>query len=283
MPCYVPLHAWKRKTGEGVSFTPGRGAIPVQLACNQCIGCRIERARQWTTRIIHETASHAAAQFVTLTYRPENLPPNGTLVKAHPSAFFKRLRSRLGTKLRYYCCGEYGDALLRPHYHAIIWHHSAIANTTIEAAWTHGYTSSASFSPERAAYVARYSIKKLNGARARPHYERVDPLTGELVQLTPEFALMSRRPGIGSTWFDEFHTDLYPDDFVIHSGKKLRVPRYYDLKLAELALAEVKRQRRANAHKFAANNTPERLKVRAICAAAKLNLGKRNLDANERL
>lgn len=280
MPCYVPLHAWKRKTGEGVSFTPGRGAIPVQLACNQCIGCRIERARQWTTRIIHETASHGAAQFVTLTYRPENLPANGSLVKAHPSAFFKRLRSRLATKLRYYCCGEYGESLLRPHYHAIIWHTNAIPNATVEAAWGHGYTSTATFSQERAAYVARYSIKKLNGPRARSHYQRVDPRTGEVIQLTPEFALMSRRPGIGSSWFDQFESDLYPDDFVIHAGKKLRVPRYYDQKLDELELAEIKRQRRRNAHKFAANNTPERLKVRAIVAASKLNIGKRNLDAN---
>lgn len=45
----------------------------------------------------------------------------------------------------------------------------------------------------------------------------------------PEFITMSRRPGIASGWFDRFHSDVYPKDFVtIHDGMRCRPPKYYD-------------------------------------------------------
>ena len=61
---------------------------------------------------------------------------------------------------------------------------------------------------QSAGYVARYSLKKVNGDLAAAHYRRVDPDTGEVFDLVPEFAHMSLKPGIGASWFDRFYGDF---------------------------------------------------------------------------
>lgn len=76
--------------------------------------------------------------FVTLTYRPESLPKDGTLDYRHFQLFMKKLRKKMVPKcpysvgsperdewlekneIRFYMCGEYGDQNWRPHYHAIL-------------------------------------------------------------------------------------------------------------------------------------------------------------------
>ena len=35
-------------------------------------------------------------------------------------------------------------------------------------------------------------------------------------------------PGIGAGWFEKYQTSVYPHDFVVVSGRRLRPPRYYD-------------------------------------------------------
>lgn len=40
---------------------------------------------------------------------------------------------------------------------------------------------------------------------------------------------MSRRPGLGSGWFDEYKSDCYPSDrLVIRGGVVCKPPKYYD-------------------------------------------------------
>ena len=52
--------------------------------------------------------------------------------------------------------------------------------------------------------------------------------TGEMHKLWPEYVTMSRRPGIGSKWFDQYQSDVYPKDFTTVRGKKIKPPKYYD-------------------------------------------------------
>jgi hypothetical protein len=76
----------------------------------------------------------------------------------------------------------------------------------------------------------------------------VDPVTGEAVKLEPEFAEMSRRPGIGYQWFRNHWTDVYAArDGIVVSGKVVPAPRYYDKKLEEIRpyLMRSKREVRA--------------------------------------
>lgn len=195
-------------------------------------------------RCVHEASLHARNTFVTLTYSPQQLPPDSSLDLRHFQLFCKKLRKRMGP-FRFFHVGEYGEASLRPHYHALLFgidflhdevlvsnggKHNLFASPTLEACWSdtsgtsrgkvvHGSVSAAS-----AAYVAGYCLKKFRPGAAPSAPINLD--TG--VQRTREYVTMSRRPGIGAGWIDRFHTDVYPDDQVIHDGCKLRPPRYYD-------------------------------------------------------
>ena len=49
------------------------------LPCGNCIGCRLERSRQWAVRCMHEASLYEDNCFLTLTYSPEFLPSDGSL------------------------------------------------------------------------------------------------------------------------------------------------------------------------------------------------------------
>jgi hypothetical protein len=239
MACYRPLRAYAPRTGrnaEGklqVSFKPKIGYEPIWLPCGQCIGCRLERSRQWAMRCVHEAQMYDRNCFVTLTYDDEHLPANGSLNKRDFQLFMKRLRKRYGAGIRYYQCGEYGELLGRPHHHAILFNFDfpdkqlwsvrdgvrLYRSASLEQLWPHGYSTIGDVTFESAAYVARYCTKKITGKLAGEHYK------GKM----PEYATMSRRPGIGRAWLEKYKDDVYNHDYVVvRNGLKLRPPRYYD-------------------------------------------------------
>ena len=209
--------------------------------------------------------------FLTLTYDNEHLPMFGTLVKQDIQNFFKRLWWKVSTeKLRYYVVGEYGaqcpyheivdcpqcGSLQRPHYHAIVFgwaetptpedvlgHRDGMTiyrSQIIEDAWkesgkdgkkiigSHEY-SMASF--EAAAYCARYIMKKITGDLAAEHYQKHIWQTDQIVDLEPEFAMMSKNPGIGKYYLEQYMHDIYPADEAPIPGRGIKIskpPKYYD-------------------------------------------------------
>lgn len=296
MACYHPLKAFKTTDGR-ILFNKGpEFSVPLELACGQCIGCRIDKSQQWATRINHEAQFHQDKVFLTLTYAPEKLPPLGTLVPRDLTLFLKRLRFKHpSARIRYFACGEYGENTARPHYHVILFGysfpdkrphsktgqgHQQYVSEELDQIWSHGQCMIGSVNWSSAAYVARYVIKKVNGAKADEHYRKLDPETGELVPIHPEFIRMSRRPGIGAEFYEKFKGDLYPSDFAVVSGKKKTVPRYYDrlLEKENSGLHEdIKSGRSANAKKRKHENTPERRAARETVQKARLNQLKRTL------
>lgn len=228
---------------------------------------------------------HTENCFITLTYADEFLPAYGSLDRQAFPKFMKRLRKRVG-KVRYFHCGEYGERSGRPHYHACLfgvgfsdrYHwanrggYPAFRSATLESAWPFGQAEIGSLTFESAAYVARYVTKKVTGKNAQEFYEVVDPVTGELVQLEPEYATMSRRPGIGAAWYEKYGKQTYRHDEVVMRGHPMKPPRYYDVQLErddpEKAQAVFKdRQRR----RCAEDETDERLYVREMCVTNRLN------------
>ena len=79
-----------------------------------------------------------------------------------------------------------------------------------------------------ALYTAGYVRKKVEARDFPWIYDRVNPLTGEIVKVDPEFGVMSRRPGIGRTYLRAHWRDIYPRDFVTIEGREFKPPRYYD-------------------------------------------------------
>lgn len=298
MPCYRPLPA-ARATGSNLKplvYSQGRrpevlakGFEKLELPCGQCIGCRLERSRQWAVRIMHEAQLHDDSLFITLTYDDEHRPVDGCVNVEHTQKFLKRLRrARPKQRIRFFLCGEYGETYDRPHYHACIFGtafpdrkkwmreagHDYYVSEELNRIWGKGFAIIGALTFESAAYVARYVTKKITGPAAEEHYVRDDALTGNVRRLTPEFATMSRRPGLAKDWFDEYASDVYPFDEVISRGHPTKPPRYYDQLLERSdpqQYLEIKLQREEAAAAHAANNTPARLAVRETVTKARLN------------
>lgn len=127
-----------------------------------------------------------------------------------------------------------------------------------------------------AAYTARYIMKKFSGPSADLHY--LDTTTGEILQ--PPYTTMSTRPGIGRSWIDKYHKEVFPLDEVIVDGHQARPPKYYDAQYERIdpeGYAELKKKREANGNKHKADNTPARLAVKAEHLEAKTSTLKRKL------
>lgn len=214
------------------------------MSCGQCIGCRLEKSRQWAVRCVHEAQLHKHNCYITLTYNDQHVPIDNSLNHRDFQLFMKRLRKRYEPKIiRYYMAGEYGERNQRPHFHACIFNHDfddkkylrktpsgniLYTSPTLEQIWTQGYSSIGTLTFESAAYIARYIMKKITGVNQQKHYEKLDEKTGEIKRKEPEYNNMSRRPGIGQNWLRKYKTDIYPQGTLIINGHKARPPRYYD-------------------------------------------------------
>lgn len=213
----------------------------------------------------------------------------------------KRLREHLSRiygikRIAFYMCGEYGEKTGRPHYHVILfgWDFSndrtqvatkrgnaIFKSPTLTKLWGMGHADIGSVTYQSASYVARYVMKKVVGPSAKDHYKRVDVETGEVFHVKPEFQKMSLRPAIGRGFFDEYSEDIYPDDFCLVQGKKVRTPRYYDnlLERTNPSLLEaVKKQRKAKAVLYEKHNTKPRRAVREEVLQSKISKLKRELE-----
>lgn len=302
MPCYFPMQGYRSKelTKNGkrkIVFSSKDGYIDLKMTvpCGQCVGCRLERSRQWAIRCVHESSLYESNCFITLTYNNEYLPRDLSLDVSHFQKFMKRLRKRFGEGIRFFHCGEYGSKFGRPHYHAILFNfdfpdkylwkeengQKLFRSKILEELWPFGHSSVGTATFESAAYVARYILKKVTGDGAEEHYQSVDLDTGEFFQRKPEYTTMSRRPGIAKGWFDKFKDDVFPSDEVVLRGKRMRPPKYYD-SLYELVdpsdHERIKIRRKASASKYSENNSPERLEVRRKVKEAQIKSLVRNID-----
>lgn len=237
MSCYHPMlgmpdyDSGKNEKGnwtykiEG-SWNPDyRNLYPgcIKIPCGKCIGCRLDKAREWSDRMMYELQSNdGKGIFLTLTYNNDSVP----LVVSEEGEFFgfdldlrdlqlffKRFRRAVyPRKVRYYAVGEYGAKTKRPHYHAIIFgiglcdlpDCSPIGRNELgqvyyfsewlQDIWSNGFIGVSDVSYKTFSYVARYTMKKSFG---------VDVPEG----FSPEFSVMSRRPGLGRLYLDS-HPDI---------------------------------------------------------------------------
>lgn len=247
MPCNFPLPAFQAAPGSPLKFGVELGASNLAIACGQCAGCRLERARQWAMRIMSEVPAwpFGSCHFLTLTYSDSFLPPKiegadrHTLVPRDLQLFWKVLRKRSGQKVRYFACGEYGERSLRPHYHAIVFnlvlkdlcpvggvHHVRVLDPLhpgdssslsrspfLESCWKKGAVVVGSVAFESASYVARYVMKKALG-KSKPSHE----------VFQSEFMRCSLKPAIGDYGFDRFYGDYYPSNTFARSDGHVSAP-----------------------------------------------------------
>lgn len=300
MGCEFPIKAY-RSVDKGPSgkplltFNPLRAlnsTSPLQIPCNKCMGCRLEKARQWAVRMNHEAKDWPQNCFITLTYSDEAVPRDFSVDLRHWQLFMKKLRKSLDYKIRFYACGEYGDLNLRPHYHAIIFNHDfsdkqlhsynqkgdpIYTSSSLANLWQNGLCTTQDVTFQSAGYVARYVTKKIGGEAANNHYYRRSPIDGQMYNVRPEFGVMSRRRGIGMGYVEKFKSDYYPSGFVVVNGRKQAPPRFYVSKLTEEEQTRLKRQQRRAAIRHKEHQTMERKMARSAVLHARIENLKRKL------
>jgi hypothetical protein len=305
MGCYHPLKAYQTGTTINgkkiVSFKEERDEHKypqIAIPCGKCIGCKLDKAKQWAIRCIHEASLYEQNCFITLTFNEEYLPEDHSIDKRHLQLFFKKLRNRItdGRTIKYFACGEYGEQRNRPHYHALIFNYDfpdkrlwkkteagelIYRSEILEKLWPYGYSSIGNVTFESAGYVARYQFKKQKDKKS---YELVDDETGELFNLEPEFLLMSRGGkkghGIGYEWFKKYHEDTNKDYLTVNR-MKVGVPKYYDyLKEQTMPqlLEEIKAQREQNILDKHEEFTKERLEQKEAVKKHQLSQLKRGIE-----
>ena len=245
--------------------------------------------------MMHEASLHEDNQFVTLTYDDDHLPKDQSVDQTHMQLFFKRLRKYYAPqKLRFVYCAEYGGKHSRPHYHAIIFGLSLpdleiydknergepiYSSETLDAVWQNGETKSGAVTEQSCGYVAGYMLKDINGNyRKDEPYLAIDTETGESHLRAQPFARYSNKPGIGRAWIEKYMSDVFPsDEVIITGGLKRQTPDYYvnQYKRTDPEGYDQLKERRATAlesEHYIADNTKERLRVKAICRNARMGL-----------
>lgn len=191
-----------------------------------------------------ESFLHQRSTFVTLTYAA--VPgafshggrdwPAGSVNPRDLVLFLKRLRFRIRpVPVRYFGCGEYGEETWRPHYHLALFGIGREATPDVQEAWGLGHVYLGDLTAKSAAYIAGYVTKKMTA-------QDDERLQGRF----PEFARMSRRPGIGSDAVAAIAESLNDregckqigrlGDVVAslrHGGKQMPLGRYLKDKLRE--------------------------------------------------
>lgn len=218
-------------------------AEPMLVPCGKCLACRINKKREWKERIYHEFQISKNAYFVTLTYNEESLPFNGeglpSVCKEDVQKFFKRLRKAYPEdKIRYFLNSEYGEKDNRPHYHCIIFNlpedtlrprngyvrgepqfvkgkgSNSMCNRHLSDIWNKGFVTIGYVTPERCGYTADYYVNKAKN----PDFT------------TPNFNLMSRKPGIGVSYCEKAKDKILStgcNGLFTARGSYTRLPRLY--------------------------------------------------------
>lgn len=205
----------------------------IYVPCGRCFSCQMNKAREWSFRIMNEARLYNESCFVTLTYNEENLPrvsdSQGTLVKRDLQNFMKRLRKAVSPrKIRFFACGEYGENYGRPHYHIIIFgidFRSKLlvkSEGVLDACWPFGFVSVGSLTFGSASYVARYTTKLLTKDKEKLYKDK---------HIEREFALMSRRPGIGVPFLDKIASFAKSHKYMRNGEFKVSIPRLYRTKI----------------------------------------------------
>lgn len=301
MTCFRPLEGYRSRTVNQNGKRPivfklvdALNDRPVKVPCGQCIGCRLEKSRQWAMRCMHEASLYEDNCFLTLTYDDEHLPKDLSLDVREFQLFMKRFRFECGAGIRFFHCGEYGERYGRPHYHAIIFNYdfpdkvlfkrsngfALYTSDILSRLWSNGYAVIGDVTFDSAAYVARYVMKKVTGEASDEHYKVI--VDGQEFNKRPEYTTMSRRPGIGKGWFDKYWRDVYRGDFVVVDGVKMLPPKFYDSQFEAIdptVFGRIKRRRVVAADKVRSNNTSGRHRVRETVKASRISLLKRSLDA----
>lgn len=258
MRCTSPRTVGFKSDGKTIAWSQknySKEYASFQLPCGKCLECRLDYARQWAIRCVHEAQMHESNAFVTLTYSDEHLT-SAKLQYRDFQLFVKRLRKHVfdqflksygienwklltkkekseiyeSHKIGIFVTGEYGDRTKRPHWHACIFNWQPTDKTpkyttdrgdqvyeseTLSNLWGKGISEFGSITFDSAGYCARYAAKKLTHGQDGHEFEPISK--------------KSSKHAIGKRWLEKYWTDVFNHgQIVLQNGQTCGIPRYYE-------------------------------------------------------
>lgn len=233
MRCLSPRDVGFKADGKTLSWTPRTDAkefAKFKLPCGKCIECRLDYARQWAIRCVHEADMYENNAFVTLTYSDEHLK-DPKLDYSDFQKFMKKIRKLQDEPIGVFVTGEYGEKTKRKHWHAILFNYRpkdaaykytnargdrVYDSESLTRIWGHGITEFGSVTFESAGYCARYAAKKLVHGRDGDH--EFNPVSKK-----------SNKHAIGKKWLERNYKDVFNHGrLILEDGTTSSIPRYYE-------------------------------------------------------
>lgn len=237
MRCTSPSNVGFKTDGSTLAWSPKQASkeyASFKLPCGKCLECRLEYARTWAIRCVHEAQMHEKNAFITLTYSDEHLP-GPKLVYSDFQKFMKKLRKLSDSPVGVFVAGEYGEKTKRPHWHCIVFgwspsdgvrkgtNHSGdilYESATLDRLWGKGLCDYGAVTFKSAGYVARYAAKKIVHSGGR--------IKGSDDHEYQPISKKSSKHAIGKRWLKEFWPDvLRSGSVVLQNGQEAPIPRYY--------------------------------------------------------
>lgn len=260
MRCTHPRTVGFKTDGKTIAWSPkdySKEFATFLLPCGQCIECRLDYARQWAVRCMHEAQMYGDNNsFITLTYSDENLLSD-QLQYSDFQLFAKRLRKKIFTdfikkfgvqnwnlltkeekdvqlsriSIGYFVTGEYGDKTKRPHWHAIIFNYRPSDST-------YKYTSDRGdqvFTSEELTKLwglgnAEFGSVTFESAGYCARYAAKKLIHGMDGDHDYEpISKKSSRQAIGKKWLEKYWPDVFNyGHAILPDGQTCSVPRYYE-------------------------------------------------------
>lgn len=246
MRCLKPRTVGFKSDGKTIAWSfknCDKQFATFQLPCGKCIKCRLEYARQWAVRCVHEAKMHERNSFITLTYSDEHLTSD-KLQYRDWQLFAKKLRKTQNDPIGIFVTGEYGDQRKRPHWHALLfgWHPSdripkyqnhrgdqVWSSEQLAKLWGKGIAELGSITFESAGYTARYAAKKL--VHGNDPEKDFDPISRK-----------SSKYAIGRRFLEAYWQDIFNHGrCYLDGGISTPIPRYYEKWLAKEKPEEYRR------------------------------------------
>lgn len=127
-----------------------------QFPCGQCLNCRVNRRRDWQSRLLLEAASHKYAAFVTLTFEDRGIR---TILRRSDVKWFLRQLRFHHPSIRHFTAAEYGDKFGRAHYHSALFSDTPILDDHLRESWPFGTVDIGNVEPSSLDYMLGYILK----------------------------------------------------------------------------------------------------------------------------
>lgn len=266
MRCTSPRIVGFKSDGKTLSWsnrTNSKEFDTMQMPCGKCIECKLEYARTWAIRCMHEAKCHSENCFITLTYNDENLTEGlkysdfqNFAKKLRDKIFKEKILDRLYPSLsvkqqkeqwkkltkeerrNYYepyrisifVTGEYGEKNKRPHWHAIIfnWQPDDAKPKYTNHRGDKVYTSSI-LDTLWGNGITEFGSVTYQSASYCARYGIKDLVHEKEKQR--EFRAISKRSShiaIGKRFLERYWRDIFTYGYVEYEGQKLAIPRYYE-------------------------------------------------------